>query len=310
MMKRFFKRPYKDKDTNSTSSRDSLEIKDLLDDSVSSVNGDDFGYLTLHKSHSTDKAPDVVQTGGDQPSTVEADPGLGCVPCLNIATEKIHDAKRKELNSLLKKYKKKENLVAQKQKEVLMMETEVRELMRLCKILEDQASALEDDVQNKKCEMNAFGSLVAGDAEAEVKKREPLYYKKYNNVKNANEAKHLLSIIRHKANAMRHLEIMTYQKLLDFQYQLKSEAVKQKTLLVKKDLSKRRNFEFVFDAIRSRFERQTVMDPVSEDQTADKELETTNPFSFIQSNETNSRSSSPITVAAQGFVLHPLESSL
>ncbi|KAK3606991.1 hypothetical protein CHS0354_011860, partial [Potamilus streckersoni] len=205
---------------------------------------------------------------------------------------------------------KKEHLVTQKQKEVMMMETEVRELMRLCKILEDQTSALEEDVQNKKCEMNAFGSLVTGDAETEVKKREPLYYKKYNNIKNVNEAKSLLSIIRHKANALRHLEIMTYQKLLDFQYQLKSEVVKQKTILVKKDSSKRRNFEFVFDAIRSRFERQTVIGSVSEDQAADKELETANPFSFIQSNETNSRSASPITVSAPGFVLHPLESSL
>ncbi|KAK3606992.1 hypothetical protein CHS0354_011861, partial [Potamilus streckersoni] len=104
MMKRFFKRPYKDKDLNSISSRDSLEIKDLLDDSGNSVNGDDFGYLTLHRSRSSEMAPDVVQTESEIPSTVEVDLGLGCVPCLNIATEKLYDAKRKELNSLLKKY--------------------------------------------------------------------------------------------------------------------------------------------------------------------------------------------------------------
>lgn len=61
----------------------------------------------------------------------------------------------------------------------------------------------------------------------EVKKKEPVLYKKYTNTKTASDAKSLLTTIRQKIQSMQYLELMTFNKSMEYKHGLKRDPVKK-----------------------------------------------------------------------------------
>ena len=95
--------------------------------------------------------------------------------------------------------------------------------------------------------------------ETEVRKKEPMYFKKYSNIKNANEAKNLISLVRQRQRVLHRLEVMTYRKYLDILHGLKSPDVKLKSSLLYKERSS--NFEQLFLALKTQISRSTHEEP-------------------------------------------------
>jgi len=85
-----------------------------------------------------------------------------------------------------------------------------------------------------------------------AKRKEPLYYRKYSNVKTADDAKNLMDSITQRQKALSNLEIMTYKKYLNLSHELKIRAWKNKAMVVNKP-----NFGVVFQTIRDRLSATT-----------------------------------------------------
>lgn len=62
-------------------------------------------------------------------------------------------------------------------------------------------------------------TVSSGD-ESEIRKREPILFRKYNNVKTFKEAKSLTVLIRQKKAALQNLEILAYKKYLSLSHGL------------------------------------------------------------------------------------------
>lgn len=70
--------------------------------------------------------------------------------------------------------------------------------------------------------------LVPEGCEADAKKKEPVLYKKYTNIKSSNDAKNLLTLLQQKIRAMQYLELLTYNKTMEYRYGLKRNPIIKK----------------------------------------------------------------------------------
>lgn len=84
--------------------------------------------------------------------------------------------------------------------------------------------------------------------EMEAKKKEPLFYKKYNTVKSASDARSLLENVQQKIKALQYIELLTYNKYLDCKHDLKSNFVMHRSAKLSKN--KKRHFGPVKEALK------------------------------------------------------------
>ncbi|KAL4220428.1 hypothetical protein ACF0H5_020831 [Mactra antiquata] len=161
----------------------------------------------------------------------------------NVSTTQQRRLLRQQVHKLGKEEKK----LKRYQRESLALDDELNEVTTLISRVQIHNSALSDDILNKKCELNFLHSAVPDDYDTEAKATEPVFYKKYSNVKSAEESKNLLQTIRKKIKALEYIELMVYDKYVDFNHDLKSDSIQTQSNFLMKN--KRRHFGHLTDTI-------------------------------------------------------------
>ncbi|XP_045201668.2 uncharacterized protein DDB_G0284459-like [Mercenaria mercenaria] len=162
--------------------------------------------------------------------------------------DRMAENRKRKLKSQIYKLRRQREKLRRRQTDALAMEQEIREVMSLIRITKQQTEALKEDVLNKKCEMKFLATEVPEGYEMEARKKEPVFYKKYNNVKSASEANNLLTNLRQKIKALQYIELLTYNKYLEHKHDVKSCSVKHRSGALSKN--KKRHFGPLKDAIQ------------------------------------------------------------
>ncbi|XP_061184923.1 uncharacterized protein LOC133192925 isoform X2 [Saccostrea echinata] len=119
----------------------------------------------------------------------------------------------RQLNSAMQKFRRKEAKIKKRQRDIVCMHHELCELTRLMHLANVQANSLDQALDHTKMEMATLCSQNY-DSEEDIRKREPLCYKKFKNASTKADTEKVLNMIRGRQNALRHLEVLAYKKLL------------------------------------------------------------------------------------------------
>lgn len=162
--------------------------------------------------------------------------------------EQIAENRKQKLKAQIDKLRKQRDKLRRRQTDMLSIEREIREVISLTRTAKLQSAALKEDLLNKKCELKFLASEVPEGYEIEAKKKEPVFYKKYLNVKTAMEASDLLANVRQKLKALQYIELLTYNKYLECKHETKSSSVMHRSTTLSKH--KKRHFGPLMDAMQ------------------------------------------------------------
>nr|XP_022286344.1 uncharacterized protein LOC111099205 [Crassostrea virginica] len=213
MIKKFFRRDKTAKSPKATDSVDSLEISSSRLSELSKeqlLPGDE---VDDNVSDSASMKVLGAETGSRDCSSNES------LTCGQLSaevreTKAEHRRTSRKLNASMQKLRRKEAKIKRRQKEIVCMHHELSELARLMQQANCHADSLDLAIDLTKMEMAALCSQIDSNVEETIRKREPLCYKKYKNASTKSDVEKALAMIRGRQDALRHLEVLTYRKLL------------------------------------------------------------------------------------------------
>ncbi|XP_067669860.1 uncharacterized protein [Haliotis asinina] len=129
-----------------------------------------------------------------------------------------YDDKRGALNSRFSLHRRRDRKLSRMKQGLLEMESEMKELQRMLARTEAEIKAVEGEAKEKLQELENVLKRVDVETEVEVKKKEPLLFKKYTNLKTSSECKALIRTVRQKHRALQHLELLIYRKYVKIQH--------------------------------------------------------------------------------------------
>lgn len=240
MMRKFLRRKKIDDSKHISASTSSL-------DSIDAINNKNAKSKTKGKVQVEESEPQVFlgNLSVDDEST-ECD------------SEDQYLAKNKELNSALRKYRRRSRKLDRRAKEIHQMNLEIQELRLMTKRCDLQMGALDEEARNARLERRSIHNISSPDIDIEVKRKEPMYFKKYNNLKNRNEAKNLLGMVRQRQRALQHLETMVYRKYLEFKG---AQMAKAEPDQIQNAAVPVAGFSEMFESIRAQLERRNPDSP-------------------------------------------------
>ncbi|XP_060085435.1 uncharacterized protein LOC132564824 [Ylistrum balloti] len=160
--------------------------------------------------------------------------------------------KRRKLASLIRQKSQKELKLDHKQQEIIQIDAEIREVMRMLKHIDIRDIALDEEVQFKRLELMSMFPSVTEDSEKDIRHKEAIYHRRFTNIKSAVDAKNLLTMIRTRKHALDQLELLTYRKYVSIQHDI--EAKDNSTVSPLNPC--RPNFDHLFSVIRERIAQQ------------------------------------------------------
>lgn len=170
-------------------------------------------------------------------------------------SEDQYRTKTKELNSALRKYGRRARKLDRRAKEILQMNLEIQELRLMTKRCDLQMGALDEEARNARLERRMIHNISSPDIDTEVKKKEPMYFKKYKNLRNGSDAKNLLGMVRQRQRALQHLEVMVYRKYLEYKGSSTMQTSKADTDQ-SASTAQVPSFSEMFQSIRAQLERR------------------------------------------------------
>ncbi|XP_071085567.1 uncharacterized protein [Haliotis cracherodii] len=129
-----------------------------------------------------------------------------------------YDDKRVDLNSHFSLHRRRHRKLSRMKRGLLEMESEMKELQRMLTRTEAEIKAVEGEAKEKLGELENVLKRVDVETEVEVKKKEPLLFKKYTNLKTPSDCKNLIRTVRQKQRALQHLELLVYRKYVRLQH--------------------------------------------------------------------------------------------
>lgn len=214
MIKKIFRRDKKTKTPKPTDSVNSLEISSSRLSEISKERllpdeeqGDDV-------SDSASMKVLGASTGSRECSSSES---LNYGQLSEEARETKAEYKKtaRKLNVAMQKLRRKEAKIKRRQRDIICMQRELCELTRLMHIANTQALSLDLAIDQTRMEMASLCSQIESSSEEDViRKREPLCYKKLKNASTKGDIEKALSMIRGRQEALKHLEVLAYRKLL------------------------------------------------------------------------------------------------
>ncbi|XP_046573107.1 uncharacterized protein LOC124281131 [Haliotis rubra] len=129
-----------------------------------------------------------------------------------------YDDKRGDLNSRYSLHRRRDRKLSRMKHGLLEMDSEMKELQRMLTRTEAEIKAVEGEAKEKLQELENVLKRVDVETEVEVKKKEPLLFKKYTNLKTSSDCKSLIRTVRQKHRALQHLELLVYRKYVKFQH--------------------------------------------------------------------------------------------
>ncbi|XP_062576538.1 uncharacterized protein LOC134238426 isoform X2 [Saccostrea cucullata] len=207
MLKKIFRRGKKTKPVISTDSAQSLEM------SPARLSGEKL--LSEYDQEESDSDSASMKVLGASTGSRSGSESSSYARLNEDARETDGEYKNtcRKLNSAMQKFRRKEAKIKRRQRDIVCMHRELCELTRLMHLANVQAISLEQAVDHTKMEMTTLCSQYY-DSEEDIRKREPLCYKKFKNASTKADTEKVLNMIRGRQNALRHLEVLAYKKLL------------------------------------------------------------------------------------------------
>ncbi|KAH3806088.1 hypothetical protein DPMN_134402 [Dreissena polymorpha] len=134
--------------------------------------------------------------------------------------------KNTRMMSKLEKLRKQRDRLKRQQNEVICMEKEIRHVIDLIARAKVDTEALKHDALMKKCELKYLASQVPEGFDMEARQKATALYRRYSHIRSLPEAKALLQHIRQKVRTLQYIELLTYNKAMEFQHGLKKASVK------------------------------------------------------------------------------------